>query len=90
MERLSKILGPALAKKGLLRQATGAQICFYAESWKKVPFSVISFSNGILKVSITSSSAASELQMLSEDLIDFLNRKIGKKQVRSIRIINRN
>jgi predicted nucleic acid-binding Zn ribbon protein len=88
MDKLDKILRPALAKKGLLKIATSAEVCFYATEWKNVRFIPISFSRGVLKVSVSSSSAASELQMQSEDLLESINRKFSKKIVRSLRIMN--
>ena len=88
MEKLDKILDKALAKKGLLKQARGAEICFYSESWNRIPFSPISFSKGILKVSVESSVAASELSMKEEELINFINEKAGYKAVKKLRIVN--
>ena len=88
MEKLSNILRPALAKKGLLKVATSAEVCFYASKWTCVRFEPISFARGTLKVSVTSSSAASELQMQSEDLMESINRKFVKKVVRAVRIVN--
>lgn len=88
MDKLNKILMESLAKKGIAGTAQSAQICFYAEKWEKIHLAPISFSKGVLKVSVKSSSEASELQMLSEDLIDYLNTKIGRKIVRNLRIVN--
>ena len=88
MEKLDKFLTSSLAKKGLGKAVIGAQICFYALEWGNSRFEPISFSRGILKVSVSSSSAASELQMEEEKLIQYLNSKIGKKVVKSVRIIN--
>lgn len=88
MEKLNKILKKSLAKKGLAETAEAAQICFYAQKWEKMSISPISFSGGILKLSASSSSEASEIQMLSCELIDFVNKKIGRDIVKRIRIIN--
>jgi predicted nucleic acid-binding Zn ribbon protein len=88
MDRLNKFLKPSLAKKGLLGTAESAQICFYATKWTLTPFSPISCAKGVLKVSVLSSSASSELQMQEENLISFINTKIGREIVKSIRIIN--
>ena len=88
MEKLDKILRESLAKKGFAGTAESAQICFYAGKWEKMRLTPISFSKGTLKVSVMSSSEASELQMQSEELIDFLNKKIGRKIVRYLRIVN--
>jgi len=90
MEKLDKILRASLAKKGLAKTTESAQICFYVEKWTQMSVAPISFSGGVLKVSAMSSSEASELQMLSEDLVEYLNKKIGRKIVRSLRIVNTN
>lgn len=87
MDKLDKLLRPALAKKGILKTATSAEVCFYASEWGKITFSPISFTRGTLKVSVGSSSLASELQMMQEDLLDFINRKFNKKLVHSLRIV---
>lgn len=89
MKQLKDILKQSLAKKGLLKVATSAEICFYAENWGKIPFTAISFSNGLLKIAVNSSAAASELQMEENNLIEFLNKKIGKELVKRVRIINK-
>lgn len=88
MEKLDKILRHRLKEKGLSGAAEGAEVCFWAEKWGKSRCRPISFSNGVLKLSVTSSSEASELQMESEKLIEFVNQKLGKKIVQRIRIIN--
>ena len=88
MEKLDKILRPALAKRGLLRVATSAEICFYAEKWAKGRFTPVSYARGILKVSVSGSCAASELQMEEEKLIRHLNEKLGRETVKRLKIIN--
>lgn len=89
MDKLNKILRPALAKKGLLGAATSAEICFMAEKWGNGRFCAISFSKGVLKLMVEGSSAASELSMEQENLISFVNKKLGKNSVKSVRIVNR-
>ncbi len=90
MEKLDKILKHRLAERGLSKTAESAQICFLVEKWGDGHCQPISFSKGVLKVSAISSSEASELQMNSEKLIDFLNKKIGKNIVQRLRIVNIN
>jgi hypothetical protein len=89
MDKLDKILLPALAKRGLAGTATSAQICFFATQWGKIAFIPISFSKGILKVSVTSCTASSELQMREEELIDFVNKKAKREIVKQLRIYNK-
>lgn len=87
MEKLDKILAASLTKKKLGKPLKAAQICFYAGLWGKAQMTPVAFSGGILKVSVKSSPAASELEIQKEDLLDFVNEKIGHKAVRVIRII---
>jgi len=88
MKKLNEFLLPALAKRGLKKTVQSAEVCFFAQEWGKGRFTAISFSRGILKVSVTSSSAAQSLQMDEEKLVDFLNNKIGPNTVKSVRIMN--
>ena len=87
MEKLNKLLLPSLAKKGLARQAVSAQICHYALEWSKNGIKPISFNKGVLKIGTTSSSQASEFQMRQDELIDYIDKKIGKKVVRAVRFV---
>ncbi len=87
MEKLDKILMSALAKKKLSGTVRSAQICFYAGQWGKASLIPISFLKGVLKVSVNSSPAASELEIKKEELIEYINNRLGQKTVRSVRII---
>lgn len=87
MEKIDRILPRALKNKGLSSIAGSAQICFYADEWAGKRFETISFCNGILKVFVKSSSAASEVQMLEDELIQYLNEKLGRKSVRKLKIV---
>lgn len=78
----------SLAKKGFLKTPESAQICFFAGLWEEAHFTPISFKEGVLKVAVSSSSEASELHMLTEELLCFINKKIGENKVKSLRIIN--
>ena len=79
-----------LASRGLSAASQGAQICFWADEWGKGAFSPISFTRGVLKVSVDSAAAAQELSMKSERLIRYLNSKIGHQRVKELRIENHN
>lgn len=76
-----------LAKKGIGGAVKAAQICFYAEELNNGRYGVISFSRGILKVSVGSSPAASELEIQKEELIDEINKRLGLEAVKALRII---
>ena len=88
MDKIDKILMPVMAKKGLGGAAVASQICFYASEYGSGSFEATSFSKGILKLSCKSSIDAGEVQMMSEEIIDFVNKKIGKNIVSKIRIVN--
>ena len=90
MDRLKKILLPAMAKKGLGGAAVSSQICFYATEYGKGCFSAISFSKGVLKLSCVDSIDAGEVQMMSEEIIGHVNKKMGREIVKRIRIVNSN
>ena len=86
MDKLEKIIKQRLAERGLLKTTEGAQVCFYAKEWADTLFQPISFTRGVLKVFVKSSSAAQSLQMREEELILFLNAKMKREIVRRIRI----
>ena len=88
MDKLGDFLNDAVNRKGLSAASTGSLVCFWADEWAKGRFTPISYSRGTLKVAVDSASAAQELQMECEKLINHLNMKAGKKIVSSIRIEN--
>jgi len=88
MEKVSKILLRRLADKGLAGVAISSQLCYFADEWSKGRFKSISFSRGILKVSVRSSAASQEISMEEEKLVEFLNKKIGREIVKRVRIVN--
>lgn len=88
MKKVGELLISSMAKKGLAREAIGAEVCFFADGWGKHSFRSVSFSRGILKVSVASSSAAQELQMKEEEIVNYLNKKMGKEIVKRVRIVN--
>jgi len=90
MEKLDKILADVLSKKGLTKTTQGAMVCFYAKEWGNDLFQPISFQKGILKVSVASSPAASEVHIKEAELVDFLNNKLSKQLVRTVRIVVKN
>ena len=87
MEKIDQILKHGIKKSALKKTLQSAEICFLASTWGNAQFAPVSFAKGILKVSVKSSPAASELEMQKADLIDFVNQKIGKETVRGLRII---
>ena len=90
MDKIDKILLPVMAKKGLGGAAVSSQICFYATEYGKGCFEAISFSKGILKLSCADSIDAGEVQMMSEEIIEYVNKKMKREIVKRIRIVNSN
>ena len=90
MDKIDKILLPVMAKKGLGGAAVSSQICFYANEWGKDRFDAISYSRGVLKLSVRDSIDAGEVQMESEEIISYVNSKMGRDIVKRIRIVNSN
>ena len=88
MKQLNDFMWSSLGRKGLKKEAEGAYLCFLATEWGQGRFKAVSFSQGILKLSVCSSPAAQEVQMETEKLSDYLNSKIGRKAVRGVRIVN--
>jgi len=88
MDKVGKLLLKSLARRGLAGAAISAQICYLADEWGKGRFKSISFSRGILKVSVRSSAAAQELSMEEEKLLRYLNKKIGREIVKRVRSVN--
>lgn len=88
MKRLGDFIMPALARRGLKKTTESALVCFYAGEWGKSRFKPLAYSKGVLKVSVASSSAAQTLQMEEEKLISYLNGRLGKKLIKSVRIVN--
>lgn len=90
MDKVSKLLLKNMSKKGLGGAAVSSQICFYADKWGKGRFSTISFTQGTLKLAVSNSSLAQELDMEKQKLMDYIEEKIGRKVVKKVRIINTN
>jgi len=76
-----------MADKGLAGAAVSSQVCFYADEYGKGSFTAISFSRGVLKLSVADSIDAGEVQMMSEEIIDHVNKKIKRALVKKIRIV---
>lgn len=87
MERLDKILKHSIAKKSISKPLESAKICFYAKEWGKGAFEPVSFANGVLKVFVESSPAASDLYSRQEELAEYINKKVGKKTVFKVRVV---
>lgn len=81
---------PVMVKKGLGGAAVASQICFFASEYGKGSFVATSFSKGVLKLNCADSIDAGEVQMMSEEIIAHVNKKMARKVVSKIRIVNTN
>ena len=90
MQKIDKILQQSMNKRGIGKEALSAQICYYADELSENLYKTISYQNGVLKVSVLSSSQAADFDIRREEFIDKINQKIGKNMIRSIRILNCN
>jgi hypothetical protein len=88
MDKVGKYLMKVMAGKGLAGAAVSSQVCFYASEYGKGSFGVISYSRGVLKLSVADSIDAGEVQMMSEEIIAHVNKRIGRGMVKRIRIVN--
>ena len=89
MDKVSKVLKGRLGKKGLMGAATSAHICFLAGKWARGRLVPIAYSKGVLKVSVMSSAQAQEMSMKEEEICDYINEKLERKNcVKRIRIVN--
>ncbi|MCX6812386.1 MAG: DciA family protein [Candidatus Berkelbacteria bacterium] len=87
MDKIGKLLLKQMADKGLAGTAVASQICFHANEMADGRFSATSYSRGVLKLSVADSIDAGEVQMESEKIVDCVNKKIGRKIVQRIRIV---
>jgi hypothetical protein len=87
MDKVGKILMGVMAKKGLAGAAVSSQICFYSDEYGKGHFTTISYSKGVLKLLASDSIDAGEIQMMSEEILSYVNKKIGRTVAKKIRIM---
>ena len=90
MDKVGKLLLKNMSKKGLGGAAVSSEICFYADKWGKARFQTISYTRGTLKLAVSNSSVAQDLDMEKEKLMDYVNQKVGREIVKKVRIVNTN
>lgn len=85
MDHINKYFrqNPRYAK--LQKPLEAAGICDAARSLSDGRFGVVSFNEGVLCLSISSSAEAANLQAESSQIIDKINQKLGKEMVKRIR-----
>lgn len=85
MQKINKILAHNPRYGRYKKPLEAAGICEAARGLSRGRFEVVSFNNALLTLSVKNSSEAANLQAESQNLIDELNKKIGKKAVERIR-----
>lgn len=94
MDHISKLLPKVLNKRGLNEQALAAQVCWLAKKWllehlpKAEPLLHVSkYSNGELIITSEHATASQECQLVSADLLAYLEEKLPQVTIQNIRII---
>lgn len=85
MKKISKFLSENPRYRRLQKPLEAAEICEIARSQSQGLYEIISFKNGLLTVNPRSPAQAATLQVESENIIDKINQKIGRKAVTKIR-----
>ena len=90
MDNINRFISSNSKYKRLAGPLRAAQVCDTARSLADGRFSVTSFKDGLLTLSVESAPAAANLQMESQVIIEKINEKIGQSFVERIRIKNQN
>jgi predicted nucleic acid-binding Zn ribbon protein len=88
-KQLKDILPTSLKRYGIVREAQAAFVCTMFEKIVKEELGEeaskncrsLSFKNGVLKIQVSDSAWASEIQLNQSKIIDKINKKVGKKVV---------
>lgn len=86
MKKISQYFSDNPRYSRLKKPLEAANICDAARSVAEGRFEVISFKNGLLTISCSSSSAAGNLNLESEQIRTQVNQKLGQEKVERIRI----
>ena len=86
MKKISDYLRHNPKYKRYEKPLQAANICNIACRQAKGHFGVISFKQGLLSLSVKSSTQAANLKAQSEKIIADINKKIGNKSVKEIRL----
>jgi hypothetical protein len=85
MDNISKFISHNSKYQRLSGPLRAAQVCDTARSLANDRFTVLSFKDGLLTLSVQSSSATANLQMESQKIIQSINDKLGQEFVKKIR-----
>jgi predicted nucleic acid-binding Zn ribbon protein len=85
MDKIGKILGGESRLKRFQKPLEAANVCQAAATCVDARYNIISFKNGLLTVAVRSSAEAANLQMKSGQILECINKKLGKDLVKKLR-----
>ena len=85
LDKISRIIGHNDKLKRIQKPLEAAAICEAARSVASGRFGIQSFKNGLLTLEVTTSAAAANLHAQQSQIIDEINKKLGKDIVEKVR-----
>jgi predicted nucleic acid-binding Zn ribbon protein len=85
MDKIDKILTRESRYKRFQKPLEAANICAAGASCVDARYNIVSFRNGVLAVGVRSSAEAANLQMKSGQILECVNKKLGKEIVKRLR-----
>ncbi len=85
MEHINKFISNNIKYKRYEKPLRAANVCNIARKQADGRFGVISFRQGLLRLSVKSSPQAASLRAESEKIIAEINKEIGNEAVKEIR-----
>jgi len=86
MKKIDEFLKHNPKYRALHKPLEAAKICDIARSQSHNRFNVISFRDGLLSLSVSSSAEAANLQAESQKIMAGINMKIGENLVKRLRL----
>ena len=85
MDKIGKILGQESRLKRFQKPLEAANVCQAGASCVDARYNIVSFKNGLLAVAVRSSAEAANLQMKSSQILECVNKKLGREAVKKLR-----
>ena len=85
-DKASTILEKKVRKRGKSEILMAALVCYLAGKIKNGEFWPVSFKDGVLTLKTESSSASSDVLARKEEIIQKINKKVGKEVVKKIKL----
>jgi len=86
-EKISEVLARRLAHHGLLGTYIASQVCEAATEIAGGMFTPVSFSKGVLKVTVSTSGRGHLLKLKQNSVIEQINKKLNTKKVIRLTIV---